>query len=95
MQNFEVTNNKQRNRFEVHDEGMVAFLEYQEDDQLIALIHTEVPGDIGGKGIANALAAYAFDHAEKNGLKVLPYCPFIVTYLKRHPDLDKFVHHKS
>jgi len=88
---YEVTDNKELNRFEVHDEGETAFLEYDADENNIALLHTEVPGNIGGKGIAQALAARAFNYAKLNGLKVLIYCPFVSTYLKRHPELNELV----
>lgn len=73
---YEVTDNKELNRFEVHDKGETAFLEYDADENNIALLHTEVPGDIGGKGIAQALAAYAFNYAKLSGLKVdiLSFC---------------------
>ena len=88
MEKFTVTDNKEMNRFEVQNEGETAFLEYDADDKNIALLHTEVPGNIGGKGIANALAAFAFLYAEEKGLKVLIYCPFVSTYVKRHPELQ-------
>jgi predicted GNAT family acetyltransferase len=88
MEKYEVVDNKIMSRFEVKDEGETAFLEYDADDHEIALLHTEVPGDIGGKGIANALAAYSFRYAEEHGLKVLIYCPFVAIYVKRHPELN-------
>ena len=95
MENYAVTDNKEMNRFEVHDEWETAFLEYDADDKNIALVHTEVPGNIGGKGIANALAAFAFRQAEERGLKVLIYCPFVATYVKRHPELKPQVQERE
>ena len=87
MENYQVHNNETLNRFEIHNEGETAFLEYDKGDRLLALLHTEVPGNIGGKGIANALAAYAFEFAKEQDLKIIIYCPFIAVYVKRHPEL--------
>ena len=88
---YQVNDNKELNRFEVHEEGEIGFLEYEADENYIALLHTEVPGDIGGKGIAQALAGHAFNFAKEKKLKVLVYCPFVSTYVKRHPELNELI----
>ncbi len=88
MEKYEVTENAGMNRFEIRDSGETAFIEYDKDDKNIALLHTEVPDNIGGKGIANALAAHAFEYAAANNIKVVIYCPFVATYVKRHPELQ-------
>lgn len=95
MENYAVTDNKAMSRFEVQDDGETAFLEYDIDDKNIALLHTEVPGNIGGKGIANTLASFAFRIAEERGLKVLIYCPFVAVYVKRHPELKPLVQERD
>lgn len=87
MEKYDVTNNTSSNRFEVQDSGETAFLDYKISEKTLSLLHSEVPGNIGGKGIANALAAHAFEFAAAEDLKILIYCPFITTYVKRHPSL--------
>jgi len=54
-------------------------------------MHTEVPEKLGGKGIGTALAAYGFEYAKENDLPVKIYCPFVLTYFKRHPELQDLV----
>ena len=87
MEKYDVTNNTSLNRFEVQDSGETAFLDYKISEKELSHMHTEVPANIGGKGIANALAAQAFEFAAAQDLKVLNYCAFINTYIKRHPAL--------
>jgi len=82
---YTITNNKQNMRFEIQLDNQLAFLEYRMDAGNIAFMHTEVPGELSGKGIASALAVFAFNYAKENNLPVKVYCPFVTTFLKRHP----------
>jgi len=88
---YTITNNTANKRFEVLLDDNYAFLEYRLHDGNIALMHTEVPDALGGKGIASALAVYAFNFAKENNLPVIVYCPFVATFLKRHPEYQSQV----
>ena len=88
MANFDITHNQQNMRFEVLVDGEKAFLEYRMKGNDIAFMHTEVPETLSGKGIASALAVYAFKYAKDNNLPVIVYCPFVKTFLKRHPEYN-------
>lgn len=83
--------NKQRMQFQVDMEGEIATLEYRWSDGVLVLMHTEVPDKLGGRGIGSALAAYAFDYAKKEGLSVKVYCPFVLAWLKKHPEYENIV----
>lgn len=74
--------------FEIHTDAERAFMEYRFHDNSIALMHTEVPERFVGKGAASALAKFAFDYAKAHHKNVLVYCPFVQTYVKRHPELN-------
>jgi len=91
MEKFSVSDNNQLSRFEVSFENQIAFLEYKIKGAVISLLHTEVPEEIGGKGIANALADHAFKFASAHEMKVKNYCAFISAYVKRHPELQSFI----
>jgi predicted GNAT family acetyltransferase len=54
--------------------------------KLIDLQHTFVPESGRGHGIAEMLATAAFDYARERGLRVVPSCPFVRAWLRRHPD---------
>jgi predicted GNAT family acetyltransferase len=86
MEPLNITNNQQNQQFQVFVGDDRAFLEYRIKDGLIMLMHTEVPDNLSGKGIASSLAAYAFSYARTHHLGVKAYCPFVVTWLKKHPE---------
>lgn len=85
---IKIVNNEDLKRFEYHENGEIAVLTYRFYKKDIAFTHTIVPPSISGKGIGSALAAYAFDYAEKIDKKVMIYCPFVGAYLKKHPELN-------
>lgn len=55
-------------------------------DGRIVLSHTEVPKAMEGQGVGSKLAKAAFAYAKENELKVMPLCPFMASYLRRHRD---------
>ncbi|MEV4616869.1 GNAT family N-acetyltransferase [Kitasatospora sp. NPDC049258] len=87
-----VTDNPERSRFEVSDEGELAgFAEYHRSEGEIAFIHTEIDPAFGGRGLGGELARAALDSAREQGLAVLPYCPFIRGWLGKHPEYAELV----
>ncbi len=91
MLDYEVINNEEQQQFEVHAKGEVAILVYRFYKQDIALMHTEVPPMLEGKGIASVLAKHALEWAKAHKKKVMVYCPFVASYLKRHPEYNEVV----
>lgn len=82
-----VTDNPQLMHFEIHDGDDIAFLEYRFYKNILVLMHTEVPAKMEGLGIGSALAAHAFSYAAERDQQVKVYCPFVLSYVKRHPGL--------
>src|ERR671938_624989 len=76
----------ERQRYEARVAGAadVAVANYRRREDAIVFTHTEVPPALEGRGIAGALARYALDDARRQGLAVLPQCPFIASYIRRH-----------
>jgi predicted GNAT family acetyltransferase len=89
-----VINNEKLHRFEIALNGEIAFLEYRFYKADIALMHTLVPGALEGKGLATALAKYAFNYAKQHNFPVMVYCPFVAIFLKRHPEYNSQVDKK-
>src|SRR4051812_16716882 len=85
-QPVELRDNTAEQQFETTVEGHIAFVQYDRDGKRLALNHTEVPIELEGKGVASRLVTAVLDKARADGMKILPYCPFIRTYLKRHPE---------
>jgi predicted GNAT family acetyltransferase len=82
----QVTDNAAQSRFEYTSEGSLAELLYRRRADRLVLIHTEVPDDLGGRGIGGALIRAALDWAVAENLTVVPLCPFARSWLERHPD---------
>jgi len=81
-----VTDNPEARRFEVAIEGHVAFLQYERKPPAMVLVHTEVPPALRGRGLADALAKTALASAHAEGLTIIAECPFVRTYMRRHPN---------
>lgn len=56
-----------------------------------AWVHTEVPPALGGRGVGSALVKGALALAREAGVGVHPYCPFVHTYIQRHPEYADMV----
>jgi predicted GNAT family acetyltransferase len=82
----EVIDNTAAHRFEIHDGGAVAFLDYRMHSDAIEYLHSETPPELRGRGYAGALAKFALDRDKAAGRKVIPTCPFVKTYIERHPE---------
>ena len=88
---FELIDNTDLNRFEIHVDGHIALLEYILKPDKIYLIHTEVPPEIGNRGIGSKLVKLVLEEVDKRGLKVVPGCSFVDIYIKRHPEWKKLL----
>jgi predicted GNAT family acetyltransferase len=65
---------------------MVAgFVDYRDDGERVTLLHTEVEDGWDGRGFGSRLAAYALDDARRRGIAVVVRCPFVRSYVRRHP----------
>jgi hypothetical protein len=81
-----VTDNQAESRFEIRTGGHLAELIYHPHGDRLALIHTEVPEELERQGIGGRLVTAAVDRAAREGLTIVPFCPFARDWLERHPD---------
>ena len=72
--------------FVLEVDGQVAELVYRVEGAYLVLIHTEVPEALEGRGLGGTLVREALDRAARDGLTVVPLCPFARGWLQRHPD---------
>ncbi len=87
-----VTDAPARHRYEAHAGGAAAgFVAYRREGDVITLVHTEVDDAYEGKGVGGALVRGALDDARSRGLTVVPVCPFVRSWLERHPDYADLV----
>lgn len=82
-----VRDNREQSRFEVRvGDDVAGFASYELRGSTILFVHTEVAPEYEGRGLGSALARAALEAARDRGLGVLPYCPFIRSYIARHPE---------
>ncbi|MFB7844159.1 GNAT family N-acetyltransferase [Microbacterium sp. NPDC056052] len=85
MPEIAVTLNEAESRYEITSDGALAgFAEFQRRPGTILFIHTEVDPAFQGQGLASRLAADALADAVATGDTIVPYCPYINTYLRTH-----------
>jgi predicted GNAT family acetyltransferase len=82
----EVTDNTDASRFELRADGWLAELVYRIRGDRLVLVHTEVPVELEGRGIGGRLVTAALDRAAREGLTLVPLCPFARGWLERHPE---------
>lgn len=87
-----VRHRPQSKRFELVLDGHLNKVDYQLRKGHLILVHTEVALELEGKGVGSSMAEYAFDYARREGLKIIPLCPFIKAYLREHPEHHDVVH---
>ena len=83
-----VRNNAALNRFELEVDGHTAVAYYLPAPGLLTFTHTEVPPELGGRGVGSTLVRGALELARAQSLKVASRCPFVSAYLGKHPEFN-------
>jgi uncharacterized protein len=88
-----VADDAERERYAITtDAGELAgFTQYRRRPELIAFVHTEIDPRFEGQGLASELIRAALDDAREQGLAVLPFCPFVDAYIKKHTEYAELV----
>jgi predicted GNAT family acetyltransferase len=79
-----VNNNKNEHRFELQVDGHLAAAYYTRNGDVITFEHTEVPAELGGKGVGSSLIRGALDQVRAEGLKVVAQCPFVKAWIGKN-----------
>jgi predicted GNAT family acetyltransferase len=88
---IELKDNKTQHALELWVEGQRSFIGYELEGDKVYLMHTEVPEEQSGQGIASDLVEKSFVYLEAKNLKVVPACSYVRAYLQRHPDWNRIV----
>jgi uncharacterized protein len=86
LSKLSITNNEAAGRFEATLENHTAFIRYRRADDRLVFIHTEVPAELEGHGIAARLSHAALEFAREGHFKVVPFCPFVAGYIRKHSE---------
>jgi hypothetical protein len=82
----DVIDNKAQQRFERVVDGHLAVAFYRRDGDVITFIHTEVPAELGGRGVGSKLVQGALDQVRSAGQKVIAECPFVKAWIGKHSE---------
>ena len=75
---------EKRYEFDLGDD--IAIIEYIKTQGFIILTHTEVPEKYEGQGIGAELVHDVLEDLRAKKLQMIPQCPFIAQYIRRHPE---------
>jgi predicted GNAT family acetyltransferase len=82
-----VADNPARHRYEIAaDDELAGFTVYEHRPGVLAFMHTEIGDEWEGRGLGSTLIRCTLDDVRSRGLAVLPYCPFVRSWLERHED---------
>jgi predicted GNAT family acetyltransferase len=89
---IEVRDAPDASRYELFSDGERAGLAaYRRADGVITFTHTEIDDRFEGKGLGGKLVKFALDAARTSGERVAPQCPFVASYIERHPEYADLV----
>lgn len=87
MEHFKLIVNQEKKRFELEVEGYVVFVEYiLSNDNVMFLTHTEVPKELGGRGIGSIIVEKILYYIKDHNYKLVPICPFVDKFLVKSPE---------
>jgi predicted GNAT family acetyltransferase len=90
-----VEHDQAAHRFTTTVDGHRGVLDYTLADGVMTIVHTGVPAQIGGRGVAAELMKAALKAARVAGWKVDPACSYAAAYMRRHLDGDEKQHEEN
>ncbi|MCA0238732.1 MAG: N-acetyltransferase [Bacteroidetes bacterium] len=91
FEDIPLINNELSRQFELVIDQVKAKIEYDLQKDRIFLLHTEVPQALAGRGVGNAIVEKALQYIDANNLKLVPLCPFVAAFLKKHPEWKRLL----
>lgn len=90
-----IVDNPERKRFEARrGRTVLGWSAYQQTAELIVFTHTQVHPRWEGQGVGSTLVRATLDHVRSQGMRVLPQCPFVDDWIKRHPEYADLLHRR-
>lgn len=89
---MKLINNTERGAFELPVQDQVAFISYRSTGNVVTLMHTEVPQELEGQGLASSMIEQTLQYLEENKRRIIPRCSFVIAYLKRHPEWNRLLY---
>jgi predicted GNAT family acetyltransferase len=83
-----VRDNPAQLRYELIDDdgNVIGEIRYRREPGAVALVHTDVDPAHEGQGLAGVLVEGALRDLRERGLRLIPVCPYVQAWLRRHPE---------
>lgn len=82
-----VRDNPRELRYEaLAGDRVVGIIRYRQEPGLVVLVHSEVDLDLEHTGVGSELVRGALADIRERDLRVVPHCPFVIDYLRDHPE---------
>jgi predicted GNAT family acetyltransferase len=89
---IQVVHLPEKHRYELRDGGKaIGAAHYRREPGRVVLTHTKVNDAYAGQGLGAVLARAALADVRASGLRIVPVCPFVAAYLRRHREYDDLV----
>lgn len=84
----QVVDNPEKSRFELEEQGLIAFADYRLHGDRLVIPHVEAPVALRGTGAAGRLMSGVLQIIRERGLKVVPVCPYAAAFIQRHAEFQ-------
>ncbi|MEI9930354.1 MAG: GNAT family N-acetyltransferase [Rhizomicrobium sp.] len=83
-----VVDNTAARRFELLEDGHLAFAAYRRSENLVTIPHVESAKELRGKGTASRLMTGIVALAREHSFKITPTCPYAIAWFRNHPEAE-------
>lgn len=84
----DVRDNTEQDRYELEQDGMIAFADYRRSGNSVRISHVEAPIPLRGTGAADRLMRGITDIARRDGLTIVPLCSYAAAWMRRHKEVQ-------
>lgn len=81
-----MTDNTERQRYEMEQDGYIAFAEYRLVGDILQIPYVYAPPELRGTGIAGKLMQQVMERARNQHWKVAPICSYAAAWIERHTE---------
>lgn len=87
---IQVVHAPEKHRYEVRiDDAVVGLTQYRLPDEVhVDFVHTESSPEHAGEGLAAQVVRFALDDVRAQGKRIIPHCPFVAGYIRKHPEYE-------
>ena len=86
MEKYKLIDNKEHKQYEYRLDQYVPHISYKKKGKTIALLHTNIPSELRGKGVGSMLVKDVLEDISNQNLQLIPLCSFVARYIKNNPE---------